>query len=77
MRPIQRELRSRLRPREPRPAPDFRGPGFRVVTTAIALEAAKGSLPLPIALGLVLLSSVLVLNALAYGPRQWAVRSYG
>jgi tungstate transport system permease protein len=47
------------------------------VTTAIALEAAKGALPLPIALRLVLLSSVLVLNALAYGPRQWAIRRYG
>ncbi len=52
--------------------------GFtRVMTTAIALETAKGDLPLSIALGLVLISSVLALNALAYGVRQWAMRRYG
>jgi tungstate transport system permease protein len=52
--------------------------GFtRVMTTAIALETAKGDLPLFIALGLVLISSVLALNALAYGVRQWAMRRYG
>jgi len=52
--------------------------GFtRVMTTAIALETAKGDLPLSIALGLVLISLVLALNALAYGLRQWAMRKYG
>jgi tungstate transport system permease protein len=47
------------------------------MTTAIALETAKGDLPLSIALGLVLISLVLALNALAYGLRQWAMRRYG
>ena len=56
---------------------DFRGPGFRVVTTAIGLEITQGDLPLPVALGLVLLSRVLVLDALAYGLRQRAMRSGG
>jgi tungstate transport system permease protein len=52
--------------------------GFtRVMTTAIALETAKGDLPLSIALGLVLISVILVLNALAYGLRQWAMSRYG
>jgi tungstate transport system permease protein len=52
--------------------------GFtRVMTTAIALETSKGDLPLSIALGLVLISVVLVLNALAYGLRQWAMARYG
>lgn len=52
--------------------------GFtRVMTTAIALETAKGDLPLSIALGLVLISLVVALNALAYGVRQWAMRRYG
>ena len=52
--------------------------GFtRVMSTAIALETAKGDLPLSIALGLVLISLVLGLNAMAYGLRQWAMRKYG
>jgi len=52
--------------------------GFtRVMTTAIALETAKGDLPLSIALGLVLIALELGLNALAYGLRQWAMRQYG
>jgi tungstate transport system permease protein len=52
--------------------------GFtRVMTTAIALETAKGDLPLSIALGLVLISVVITLNALAFGLRQWAMRRYG
>jgi tungstate transport system permease protein len=39
--------------------------GFtRVMTTAIALETSKGDLPLALALGIVLLSVVLLLNAL-------------
>ncbi len=52
--------------------------GFtRVMTTAIALETAKGDLPLSIALGLVLITLVIALNALAFALRQWAMRRYG
>ena len=52
--------------------------GFtRVMSTAIALETAKGDLPLSIALGLVLIALVLGLNAMAYGLKQWAMRKYG
>lgn len=49
----------------------------RVMTTAIALETAKGDLPLSIALGTVLLSIVMPLNAAAYGIRRWAMNRYG
>ena len=49
----------------------------RVMTTAIALETSKGDLPLAIALGIVLLSLVLLLNALAQMLRGWAMRRYG
>jgi tungstate transport system permease protein len=46
--------------------------GFtRVMTTAIALETSKGDLPLALALGLVLLTVVLVLNALIAWVRLW------
>ncbi|MGB4361574.1 MAG: ABC transporter permease [Rhodoferax sp.] len=46
--------------------------GFtRVMTTAIALETSKGDLPLALALGLILLSVVLLLNALIGGLRRW------
>jgi tungstate transport system permease protein len=46
--------------------------GFtRVMTTAIALETSKGDLPLALGLGLVLLSVVLLLNALIAGLRRW------
>ncbi|MBK7900189.1 MAG: ABC transporter permease [Azonexus sp.] len=52
--------------------------GFtRVMTTAIALETSKGDLALSIALGLVLMTLILVLNALAHGLRSWAARRYG
>lgn len=52
--------------------------GFtRTMTTAIALETAKGDLPLSLALGMVLLSVVLLLNTGAYNLRQWAMRKYG
>lgn len=52
--------------------------GFtRVMTTAIALETAKGDLPLSVALGMVLLSVVLLLNGAAYGLRRWAMARYG
>jgi tungstate transport system permease protein len=47
--------------------------GFtRTMTTAIALETSKGDLPLAIGLGMVLISIVVVINALA-----WAVRRAG
>src|ERR671926_390024 len=40
--------------------------GFtRVMTTAIALETSKGDLPLALALGMVLMTVVLLVNALA------------
>jgi len=46
--------------------------GFtRVMTTAIALETSKGDLPLALALGLVLLSVVLVLNVGISLLRRW------
>ena len=52
--------------------------GFtRVMTTAIALETAKGDLPLSLALGAVLLTVVLLLNSCAYLMRQWAMRKFG
>jgi tungstate transport system permease protein len=49
----------------------------RVMTTAIALETSKGDLPLALALGLVLLSLVLALNAGAYSIREWSARRHG
>jgi tungstate transport system permease protein len=49
----------------------------RVMTTAIALETAKGDLALSIALGIVLMSIILGLNVAAYGLRSWAARRYG
>lgn len=52
--------------------------GFtRVMTTAIALETAKGDLPLSIALGTVLMMIVIPLNAVAYGIRRWAMNRFG
>ena len=46
--------------------------GFtRVMTTAIALETSKGDLPLALALGIVLLGTVLALNALIAVLRRW------
>jgi tungstate transport system permease protein len=48
--------------------------GFtRVMTTAIALETSKGDLPLALALGIVLLSVVLLLNALISVIQRWRV----
>lgn len=49
----------------------------RVMTTAIALETSKGDLPLAIALGVVLIVVILILNAVAFGLRAWAMRRYG
>jgi tungstate transport system permease protein len=44
----------------------------RTMTTAITLETARGNLGLAVALGLVLLSLTLALNAAAWGAGQWA-----
>ena len=52
--------------------------GFtRVMTTAIALETSKGNLPLAIGLGIILLSLVLIVNALAWGVRRTGERFAG
>ncbi len=52
--------------------------GFtRVMTTTIALEASKGNLPLAIGLGLVLMTIILGINALAWSARQWSERHAG
>jgi tungstate transport system permease protein len=49
----------------------------RVMTTTIALETSKGDLPLALALGFILISVVLAINAVAYGVRGWAERRWG
>lgn len=49
----------------------------RVMTTAIALETSKGDLALSVALGIVLMSIILGLNAVAFQFRTWAARRYG
>ncbi len=49
----------------------------RVMTTAIALETSKGNLPLALALGVILLATVLAINAGAYAVREWSVRRHG
>lgn len=46
----------------------------RVMTTAIALETSKGNLPLAMALGLVLVTLALVVNASVQGIRATATR---
>ena len=47
--------------------------GFtRVMTTTIALETSKGDLPLAVGLGIILISIVTAVNALAWGLRRWA-----
>ena len=52
--------------------------GFtRVMTTAIALETSKGDLPLALALGLILLTVVLLLNALVAAITHWRDRLDG
>lgn len=49
--------------------------GFtRTMTTAIALETSKGDLPLAIGLGIILISLVIVVNALAWGVRRASER---
>jgi tungstate transport system permease protein len=42
----------------------------RTMTTAIALETSKGELPLAIGLGMVLITIVIMINALAWGVRR-------
>jgi len=49
----------------------------RVMTTTIALETSKGDLPLALGLGIVLITVVLLLNALAYAVREWSVKRHG
>jgi len=49
----------------------------RVMTTAIALEISKGDMALSIALGIVLMTLVLVLNMVASGVRAVAMHRYG
>src|SRR5450631_2008802 len=49
----------------------------RVMTTAIALETSKGDLPLALGLGIILLTTVLALNAAAYIVKETAQQRYG
>jgi tungstate transport system permease protein len=52
--------------------------GFtRTMTTAIALEASKGDLPLAVGLGMVLIAIVIVVNALAWTARRAGERLAG
>jgi len=52
--------------------------GFtRTMTTAIALETSKGDLPLALGLGIVLISIVIVVNALAWTARRAGERLAG
>jgi tungstate transport system permease protein len=52
--------------------------GFtRTMTTAIALETSKGDLPLAMGLGLVLITIVFAINALAWGVKQAGERLAG
>jgi tungstate transport system permease protein len=52
--------------------------GFtRTMTTAIALETSKGDLPLAIGLGIVLISIVVIINALAWSARRAGERYAG
>jgi len=45
--------------------------GFtRTMTTTIALETSKGDLPLALGLGLVLITLIIAINALAWGARR-------
>ena len=47
----------------------------RVMTTSIALETSKGNLPLALALGMVLLTLALLVNASVQGLRETAARN--
>jgi tungstate transport system permease protein len=47
------------------------------MTTAIALETSKGDLALALALGFVLLTLVIIINAGAWGVRRFGERLAG
>ncbi|HKK14861.1 MAG TPA: ABC transporter permease [Gammaproteobacteria bacterium] len=49
----------------------------RIMTTSIVLETSKGSLPLALALGLILIGLSLSINLAAMGTRDVAYRYYG
>ena len=49
----------------------------RVMTTTIALETSKGDLPLALSLGIILITMVLLLNAVAQMVKEAARRKYG
>jgi tungstate transport system permease protein len=52
--------------------------GFtRTMTTAIALETSRGDLPLAVGLGIVLITIVISINALAWGARRAGERFAG
>jgi tungstate transport system permease protein len=52
--------------------------GFtRTMTTAIALETSKGDLPFAVGLGIVLITIVILINALAWGARRAGERYAG
>src|SRR5664279_5587656 len=52
--------------------------GFtRTMTTAIALETSKGDLPLAVGLGMMLITIVILINALAWGARRAGERYAG
>ncbi len=52
--------------------------GFtRTMTTAIALETSKGDLPLAVGLGMILITIIVVINALAWGARRAGERYAG
>jgi tungstate transport system permease protein len=49
----------------------------RVMTTTIALETSKGNLALAVGLGIILISLVMTINALAWAVRRWSERHAG
>ena len=49
----------------------------RVMTTTIALETSRGDLPMALALGVLLVTLVLVVNGLAQGLKSWLERRRG
>ena len=49
----------------------------RVMTTTIALETSRGDLPLALALGVLLVTLVLVVNGLAQGLKSWLEQRRG
>ena len=49
----------------------------RVMTTTIALETSKGDLPLALGLGVILIATVIAVNAAAYLTRELAQRRHG